>query len=92
MAKDSPKRIAGVKVPKRMRKSLGKTARILQHPVVADLVAAALLSAAAAIRENKTIWPAARKAKDRIAEAADDVAAVGTTKRSKNRKRKQERS
>jgi hypothetical protein len=48
-----PKEVGGVKVPKKLRK-LGKDAvKLVQEPVVADVVAGALLAAAAALREGK---------------------------------------
>lgn len=81
MAK-GPKRIAGLKVPKRMRKRLGKAGGLLQHPLVADLAAAALIAAAAALRENKKVRSAARTAKGKAGDAAHGlgagVASLGT--------------
>lgn len=82
MAKKGPKRIAGVKVPKQMRKKLGKAGDFLQHPLVADLAAAALIAAAAALRENKNVRSAARTAKTKAGDAAQGlgtgVASLGT--------------
>lgn len=75
MAKKGPKRIAGIKVPKRMRKRLGKAGGVLQHPLVADLTAAALIAAAAALRDNKKVRSAARKAKSKAGDAANEVGA-----------------
>ena len=43
-----PKRIAGVKIPKKLRKSGGQVYTLLQNPIVADLVAVGLLAAAGA--------------------------------------------
>jgi len=62
-----PKEVAGVKMPKKLRKATEKAIDLAREPVVAELVAAALLSAAAALRGDKA---AARAAKDGIAAAA----------------------
>lgn len=75
MANKGPKRIAGIKVPKRMRKRLGKAGGFLQHPLVADLAAAGLIAAAAALRDNKNVRTAARKAKSKAGDAAHGVGA-----------------
>jgi hypothetical protein len=45
-----PKEIAGIKVPKELRKAGRKAVKLVQDPVVSEAVAAALLSAAAALR------------------------------------------
>ena len=47
-----PKRIAGVKVPKELRKSGAKLVDTLSHPLIADVAAAALMAAAGALREK----------------------------------------
>ena len=58
MAKDGkkktkiPKQVAGIKVPKKLRKAGNKAVKLAQDPVVGEVVAAALLSAAAALREG----------------------------------------
>ena len=58
MAKDEkkknkiPKQIAGIKLPKKLRKAGNKAVKLAQDPVVGEMVAAALLSAAAALREG----------------------------------------
>jgi hypothetical protein len=58
MAKDGkkkskiPKQIAGIKVPKKLRKAGNKAVKLAKDPVVGEVVAAALLSAAAALREG----------------------------------------
>ncbi len=82
MAKKSskgPKRIAGVKVPKRMRKPLGKTGDLIQHPLIADIIAAALISAAAAIRGSTKVRSAAKTAKTKTAGPAGGIGAGATT-------------
>jgi len=48
-----PKRIAGVKVPKQLRESGGKLLEAVRHPLVMDIAAAALMAAAAALRDGK---------------------------------------
>jgi hypothetical protein len=58
MAKDGkkkakiPKQVAGIKVPKKLRKAGNKAVKLAQDPIVGEVVAAALLSAAAALREG----------------------------------------
>ncbi len=50
---DIPAEVSGVKVPKKLRK-LGKQAvKAVKNPVVSEVVAGALLAAAAALREGK---------------------------------------
>ena len=48
-----PKRIAGVKVPKKLREPGGKLLEAVRHPLVMDIAAAALMAAAAALRDGK---------------------------------------
>lgn len=48
-----PKQVAGVKLPKKLRKAGKKALKIAEQPVVGEAVAAALLAAAAALREDK---------------------------------------
>lgn len=80
--KKLPKTIAGVKVPKELREAGAKAAVLLDHPMVIDLVAAALLAAAAAIREGDRIQAAAGAAGEEAADAADEVRrSAGTAKR-----------
>jgi hypothetical protein len=72
MPKD--KKIAGVKVSKKLRK-IGKQARKLAgQPVVSEIVAAALLSAAAALRGTETGRKAARKSGDEMSAAVGEAA------------------
>lgn len=60
MAKDGkkknkiPKQVAGIKVPKKLRKAGNRAVKLAQDPVVSEVVAAALLSAAAALREGSS--------------------------------------
>ena len=57
MAKDGkknkiPKQVAGIKVPKKLRKAGNRAVKLAKDPVVSEVVAAALLSAAAALRDG----------------------------------------
>ena len=47
-----PKHVAGIKVPKKLRKAGNKAIKLAADPLVSEVVAAALLSAAAALREG----------------------------------------
>lgn len=66
-----PKQVAGVKVPKKLRKIGKKAIELAQQPMVSEIAAAALLGAAAALREGKDL-----KGKDaaKAAGAAGDAA------------------
>ena len=48
-----PKEVGGVKVPKKLRKLGDQAVKLAKEPVVAEVVAGALLAAAAALREGK---------------------------------------
>lgn len=73
-----PKEIAGVKIPKELRKAGRKAVELVRDPVVSEAVAAALLSAAAALRAGTNVKagsasgpsPAAGAAKSAKAEAS----------------------
>ena len=75
-AKSSGKKLAGVKVPKELRSA---AAKIADHPVISDVIAAGLLAAAAALTETK----AGKRALKASAEGAEDAAE--TTVREVNR-------
>lgn len=78
MAKDKtrknkiPKKVAGVKVPKQLRKAGKQAMKVVKDPVLSEVVAAALLSAAAALKETKDpkVVPAAAGAASDAAEGA----------------------
>jgi hypothetical protein len=75
MAKNGklPKRIAGVKISKKLRKRGGQAQVLLQNPLIADIVAMGLLAAADAIARKpkvKKAGKAAKKAAGDTAEAA----------------------
>ena len=47
-----PKELGGIKVPKQLRKAGKQAVKLVRDPVVSEVVAAALLSAAAALRQG----------------------------------------
>jgi hypothetical protein len=47
-----PKELGGIKVPKKLRKAGKQAVKLVRDPVVSEVVAAALLSAAAALRKG----------------------------------------
>jgi hypothetical protein len=73
MAKNGklPKRIAGVKIPKKLRKSGAPLYALLQNPLVADLVAVGLIAAADALTKTQTAKTAGKAAKHGAKDAAD---------------------
>ena len=60
----------GLKIPKPLRKAGKDVLKLARQPVVSEVVAAALLSAAAALRENKTIARAGGDGADTVARTA----------------------
>ena len=83
MAKDKqkklkvPKTIAGVKVPKKARKTANKALEMAENPLVRQVAIAALTAAAAALAENKVPAPeglAPEKTKGGEAKLGDLVA------------------
>ena len=58
-----PKQIAGVKIPKKLRKRGGKFYALLKNPIVADVVSVALLAAADRIARQPKVKRAGKKAK-----------------------------
>ena len=76
MAKNGklPKRIAGVKIPKKLRKRGGKLYGLVNSPLIADLVAVALLAAADRITKQPKVKKAGKAAKHA---AADTAGAAG---------------
>lgn len=65
-----PKQIAGVKIPKELRKLGGQAKRAAEHPVIGEMVVAALLAAAAALSETKPGKAAKRAAGEEAGGAA----------------------
>ncbi len=74
MAKDKNKKSGGMKVPKKLRKIGKKAMKLADNPVVSEVVAAALLSAAAALRENEGARRKAVKAGTVALDAAESMA------------------
>lgn len=72
MAKNKlPKRIAGVKIPKKLRKRGGKLYALVNNPLIADLVAVALLAAADRISRQPKVKKAGKTAKHAAADTAE---------------------
>lgn len=80
--KKLPKRIAGVKIPKKLRKRGAPIYELFKQPmvrnVVADMLAAGLLAAADALAKSKPAKKAGKKAK-RVAEEAGETTADAAT-------------
>lgn len=70
MAKDGklkvPKRIAGVKVPKKVRKTANKALKLADNPLAMDLAAAALAAAAASMKSRGGTAKAASAGEDQL--------------------------
>lgn len=79
--KKLPKRIAGVKIPKKLRKKGAPLYSLLNQPmvrnVVADVIAAGLLAAADAMAKHPKAKKAGKSAKKKAGEAAE-VAEAGS--------------
>ena len=76
-----PKRIAGVKVSKAVRKAGKSALKLAESPAVSETVAAALLAAAAALRDPPTTKRGARAAVDSAAEAGEEAIRLGDSLR-----------
>lgn len=72
----------GIKIPKPLRKAGKEALKLASEPVVSEIVAAALLSAAAALRGDKAVAKAGKGGAE-AAEAAGDAAANATRRASK---------
>ena len=57
-----PKRIAGVKVPKELRRTGEKLLKLAEDPIVTDAISAALVAGAGALAAKKGVRGAARAA------------------------------
>lgn len=67
-----PKKIAGVKIPKELRKAAnGAVSTLVAHPALGEIVASGLIAAAAALSESDALKKRA-KAVGKEAEAAGD--------------------
>jgi urease accessory protein UreF len=76
-----PKRIAGVKVSKAVRKAGNTALKLAEQPAVSETVAAALLAAAAALRDPPATKRAAGAAVDGAAEAGQEAIRLGDSLR-----------
>jgi hypothetical protein len=81
MAKNGklPKRIAGVKIPKKLRKSGAPLYALLQNPLVADLVAVGLIAAADALTKSQKAKAAGKAAKEGAKDAAEATGSGAAT-------------
>lgn len=69
-----PKRIAGVKIPKKLRKRGGQVFAFLDSPVISSIVAAGLLAAADSISKQPKVKKAGKKAGKTAKRVAADTA------------------
>lgn len=82
MAKDkskTPKAIGGVKVPKKLRRATDKVQALASNPIVSEVVATALIAAAASLAETKAGKKARREAGDAAEALAGEGAAIGAS-------------
>jgi urease accessory protein UreF len=76
-----PKRIAGVKVSKAVRKAGKSALKLAETPAVSETVAAALLAAAAALRDPPATKRAAGAAAETAGEAGQEALRLGDSLR-----------
>ena len=69
-----PKRIAGVKIPKKLRKRGGQVFAFLDSPVISSIIAAGLLAAADSISRQPKVKKAGKKAGKTAKRVAADTA------------------
>jgi hypothetical protein len=72
-AKPIPKQVAGVKVPKKLRKLGNNAAKIVKDPLLSEAAAGALLAAAAALQEGPKVKRAAGEAAGAAGDAAGEA-------------------
>lgn len=58
-----PKQIAGIKLPKRLRRTGGLLLHVARHPLALELAATAVIAAAAALVEDDALKQAAARAR-----------------------------
>jgi hypothetical protein len=75
--KAGKKEAGGIKVPKSLRKAGKEALKLASEPVVSEIVAAALLSAAAALRGDKVAAKAGRSGAAAAGAAGDAAGNVG---------------
>lgn len=76
-----PKRIAGVKVSKTVRKAGKSALKLAESPAVSETVAAALLAAAAALRDPPAARRGAKAAAGAAGEAGQEAIRLGDSLR-----------
>jgi hypothetical protein len=76
-----PKRIGGVKVAKAVRKAGNQALKLAETPAVSETVAAALLAAAAALRDPSATRRGAKAAADSAGEAGQGAIRLGDSLR-----------
>lgn len=72
-----PKELAGVKIPKKLRKSGGKLLATVNTPLGRELMAAGLVAAGAAMARKEEARKAARRVAREAEGEAEDAAALG---------------
>jgi hypothetical protein len=77
--KKVPKRIAGVKVPKDLRRKAEVALTLVENPAVRQLAAAALTAAAGALASSSKSKRAATRAADEAGDAAAGAGRAGET-------------
>ena len=74
-----PKEVAGVKIPKKLRKAGSAAMDLAQQPIVGELVAAALTAAAASLMKDTKAGKAVRReAADATSGTIREASAIGT--------------
>jgi hypothetical protein len=71
----------GVKIPKPLRKAGKEALKLAKEPAVAEIVAAALLSAAAALRGDKAAAKAGKQGAEAAADAGRQAMKIGDSLR-----------
>lgn len=70
-----PKTVAGVKIPKELRKAAsGAIAKLSQHPAISDIIASGLFAAAAALTEDKTVKKQDKSPREEAGAVAEQAA------------------
>lgn len=71
----------GVRIPKPLRKAGKEALKLAKEPAVAEIVAAALLSAAAALRSDKEVAKAGKQGAEAAADAGRQASKIGDSLR-----------
>jgi hypothetical protein len=79
--KKAEKADKGVKIPKPLRKAGKEALKLAKEPAVAEIVAAALLSAAAALRGDKQVAKAGKQGAEAAADAGRHASKIGDSLR-----------